>query len=146
MDDMTTVQDLKTVVEDFVEERDWAQFHSPKNLSMALAIEASELMDLFKWKTVEEAQEEASTDTDLQADEACSRCNQARPAGSVIQWAARSPSAGRSSAPTTASRRIIRSSITSVLIARRRGRSRRPTSGSWIGGRSHSAARASSLW
>ena len=58
MDDMTTVQDLKTVVEDFVEERDWAKFHSPKNLSMALAIEASELMDLFKWKTVEEAQEE----------------------------------------------------------------------------------------
>ena len=58
MDNTTTVQDLKTVVEDFVEERDWAKFHSPKNLSMALAIEASELMDLFKWKTVEEAQEE----------------------------------------------------------------------------------------
>jgi NTP pyrophosphatase (non-canonical NTP hydrolase) len=58
MDDTTTVQDLKTVVENFVEERDWAQFHSPKNLSMALAVEASELMDLFKWKTVEEAQEE----------------------------------------------------------------------------------------
>jgi len=58
MDDMTTVQDLKTAVEDFVQERDWAQFHSPKNLSMALAIEASELMDLFKWKTTEEAQEE----------------------------------------------------------------------------------------
>ena len=58
MDNTTTIQDLKTVVEDFVEERDWAQFHSPKNLSMALAIEASELMDLFKWKTVEEAQEE----------------------------------------------------------------------------------------
>ena len=58
MDNTTTVQDLKTVVEDFVEERDWTQFHSPKNLSMALAVEASELMDLFKWKTVEEAQEE----------------------------------------------------------------------------------------
>ena len=58
MDNTTTVQDLKTVVKDFVEERDWAQFHSPKNLSMALAVEASELMDLFKWKTVEEAQEE----------------------------------------------------------------------------------------
>ena len=58
MDNTITVQDLKTVVDDFVEERDWAQFHSPKNLSMALAVEASELMDLFKWKTVEEAQEE----------------------------------------------------------------------------------------
>ncbi len=58
MDDTTTVQDLKTVVDNFVDDRDWAQFHSPKNLSMALAVEASELMDLFKWKTVEEAQEE----------------------------------------------------------------------------------------
>ena len=58
MDDTTTVQNLKTLVEEFVEEREWAQFHSPKNLSMALAIEASELMDLFKWKTVEQAQEE----------------------------------------------------------------------------------------
>lgn len=58
MDEITTIEELKTTVEDFVEERDWAQFHSPKNLSMALAIEASELMELFKWKTVEEAKEE----------------------------------------------------------------------------------------
>ncbi len=58
MDDTTTVQDLKTVVDNFVDDRNWAQFHSPKNLSMALAVEASELMDLFKWKTTEEAQEE----------------------------------------------------------------------------------------
>jgi len=58
MDDTTTVQDLKTVVDNFIDDRDWAQFHSPKNLSMALAVEASELMDLFKWKTTEEAQEE----------------------------------------------------------------------------------------
>ena len=58
MDNTTTLQDLKTLVEVFVEKRDWAQFHSPKNLSMALSIEASELMDLFKWMTVEEAHEE----------------------------------------------------------------------------------------
>ncbi|MDP6734958.1 MAG: nucleotide pyrophosphohydrolase [Nitrospinaceae bacterium] len=58
MDDTTTVQDLKTAVDNFVDDRDWAQFHSPKNLSMALTVEASELMDLFKWKTTEEAQEE----------------------------------------------------------------------------------------
>ena len=49
MDTETTIADLKTQVEDFVKERDWAQFHTPKSLSMALAIEASELMDLFKW-------------------------------------------------------------------------------------------------
>ena len=61
MDIETTVADLKEEVEQFVSERDWAQFHSPKNLSMALAIEASELMDLFKWNTVEESKEIMAT-------------------------------------------------------------------------------------
>ena len=43
-DRSTTITELKKIVEDFVNERDWSQFHNPKNLSMALAIEASELM------------------------------------------------------------------------------------------------------
>ena len=34
--------------------RDWSQFHNPKNLSMALAIEAGELMDIFKWNSTQE--------------------------------------------------------------------------------------------
>ena len=48
-DKKTTVDNLKEFVKDFVDERDWSQFHNPKNISMALAIEASELMDIFKW-------------------------------------------------------------------------------------------------
>ncbi|MEM6330515.1 MAG: nucleotide pyrophosphohydrolase [Planctomycetota bacterium] len=48
-DDATTVAELKQIVATFVDERDWRQFHSPKNLSMALAIEASELMEHFQW-------------------------------------------------------------------------------------------------
>ncbi len=48
-DDATTVSELKQIVGDFVAERDWSQFHSPKNLSMALAIEAAELMEHFQW-------------------------------------------------------------------------------------------------
>ena len=57
MDDRsTTITELKKIVEDFVNERDWAQFHNPKNLSMALAIEASELMDIFKWNTNQEGE------------------------------------------------------------------------------------------
>ena len=47
-DKKTTVDNLKVFVKDFVDERDWSQFHNPKNISMALAIEASELMDIFK--------------------------------------------------------------------------------------------------
>ncbi len=40
---------LKGEVLAFAEEREWLQFHSPKNLSMAIASESAELMDLFLW-------------------------------------------------------------------------------------------------
>ena len=48
-DEKVTLVNLKELIENFVDERDWAQFHSAKNLSMAISIEAAELMDLFKW-------------------------------------------------------------------------------------------------
>lgn len=53
----TTVADLRNLVREFVEERDWRKFHSPKNLSMSLAIEVSELMEHFQWLTTEESRE-----------------------------------------------------------------------------------------
>jgi NTP pyrophosphatase (non-canonical NTP hydrolase) len=52
-DATTTVADLRQLVADFVAERDWSQFHTPKNVSMALAIEAAELMEHFQWLTPE---------------------------------------------------------------------------------------------
>ena len=48
-DQQTTIAELRALVRDFVEARDWGRFHSPKNLSMALAIEAAELMEHFQW-------------------------------------------------------------------------------------------------
>jgi dCTP diphosphatase len=39
----------------FVAERDWERFHSPKNLAMALAVEASELLEVFQWLTEEQS-------------------------------------------------------------------------------------------
>lgn len=54
-DQATTVANLRQMVSDFVQERDWQQFHSPKNLSMAMAIEASELMEHFQWIDGEES-------------------------------------------------------------------------------------------
>lgn len=48
-DEVATVAELKSLVEKFVAERDWEQFHSPKNLAMAIGVEAGELMDLFRW-------------------------------------------------------------------------------------------------
>ena len=41
----------------FVEERDWDQFHTPKNLSMALAVEAAEIMEHFQWLTPGESRD-----------------------------------------------------------------------------------------
>lgn len=52
-DENTTLADVRTIVRRFVDDRDWQQFHSPKNLSMALAIEAAELMEHFQWLTPE---------------------------------------------------------------------------------------------
>ena len=48
-DATTTVNTLRERVQAFVRERDWEQFHSPKNLSMALAAESGELMEHFLW-------------------------------------------------------------------------------------------------
>ena len=55
MDSKTTLADLRELVRRFVEERDWRQFHSPKNLSMSLAIEAAELMEHFQWIDIAES-------------------------------------------------------------------------------------------
>jgi NTP pyrophosphatase (non-canonical NTP hydrolase) len=52
-DHQTTITELRDLVRDFVDARDWQQFHSPKNLSMALAIEAAELMEHFQWISTE---------------------------------------------------------------------------------------------
>ena len=48
-DSTTTVDELRRVMATFVEERDWRQFHAPKNLAMALACEAAEFMEHFLW-------------------------------------------------------------------------------------------------
>ena len=48
-DEFTKVKELRDLVNAFVEDRNWRQFHTPKNLSMSVAIEAAELMELFQW-------------------------------------------------------------------------------------------------
>ncbi|MBX7165982.1 MAG: nucleotide pyrophosphohydrolase [Pirellulales bacterium] len=54
-DPTTTIATLRQLVAEFVAERNWRQFHTPKNLSMALAVEAAELMEHFQWLSPEEA-------------------------------------------------------------------------------------------
>ncbi len=54
MDSTITIAELKQKVQQFVHERDWQQFHSPKNLSMLIATEAAELMEPFRWSRTSE--------------------------------------------------------------------------------------------
>ena len=52
---MRDLEELKQRLRGFVAERDWEQFHSPKNLAMALSVEASELVELFQWLSEEQS-------------------------------------------------------------------------------------------
>ena len=52
---MKNWEDLKNILVEFRNERDWEQFHNPKDLALALSIEVSELNELFLWKKSEEA-------------------------------------------------------------------------------------------
>ncbi len=56
-DSTVTVEKLKAEMHQFVTERDWQQFHSPKNLSMSIAIEAAELMEHFQWLDQEQSRQ-----------------------------------------------------------------------------------------
>lgn len=62
----TTIRDLREAVRRFVDERDWSQFHDPKNLSMAIATEAAELMEHFRWLTGAQARDLRNSPQDLQ--------------------------------------------------------------------------------
>ena len=50
-----SLTNLKHRLRDFAAERDWDQFHSPKNLSMALSVEVAELLEHFQWLTEEQS-------------------------------------------------------------------------------------------
>lgn len=52
---MKDLESLKMRLRDFAAARDWDQFHSPKNLSMALIAEAAELVEHFQWLTEEQS-------------------------------------------------------------------------------------------
>jgi NTP pyrophosphatase (non-canonical NTP hydrolase) len=56
------VADVQQAVNDFRDARDWRQFHSPKNLSMSIAIEAAELMEHFQWLSPDQAANLVETD------------------------------------------------------------------------------------
>lgn len=60
---------LRDKLRDFAAARDWAQFHSPKNLSMALMVEVAELMEHFQWLTEERSANLPATDKQAVSEE-----------------------------------------------------------------------------
>lgn len=52
---ITTLEQLASAVRQFGRERDWHQFHDPKNLTAALIVEAAELLEPFQWLTAEQS-------------------------------------------------------------------------------------------
>ncbi len=55
---MSDIKELQNAIVHFREERDWKQFHNPKDLAICLSIEASELLETFLWKSSDEANQD----------------------------------------------------------------------------------------
>lgn len=64
-----SLRDLQQQLRRFAEERDWERFHSPKNLSMALSVEAAELLEHFQWLTEAQSASLSAIDRDAVAAE-----------------------------------------------------------------------------
>jgi NTP pyrophosphatase (non-canonical NTP hydrolase) len=56
MTDIIDINKFKQTFSEFVQQRDWDQVHNPKNIAMALTVEAAELLEIFQWLSPEEAQ------------------------------------------------------------------------------------------
>lgn len=55
---MTDIEEIINKLIDFRNERDWEQFHNPKDLALAINVEAGELLELFLWKKPDDADKE----------------------------------------------------------------------------------------
>lgn len=69
-DELTTIATLRDRVRGFSDAREWGRYHSPRNLAMALSVEASELLELFLWASDDGPQPPVAERTPKVADEA----------------------------------------------------------------------------
>ncbi len=49
-----SMEELRKIIKEFIRARDWEQYHAPKNLAMALSVEAAEIVEIFQWKKADE--------------------------------------------------------------------------------------------
>ena len=61
---MSDVNQLTRRILDFINDRDWNQFHNPKDLALSLVLESAEVMEHFQWKNNEEMQEHIKSNKD----------------------------------------------------------------------------------
>jgi NTP pyrophosphatase (non-canonical NTP hydrolase) len=54
---MSEIREITEKIKKFRDERDWMQFHDPKNMAVSIILEASELLEHFQWKTIEEVEQ-----------------------------------------------------------------------------------------
>jgi dCTP diphosphatase len=64
-DSTVTIRELKTIVNEFVAERNWEPFHHPKNLAMSISIEAAELMEHFQWTSSTDVYQHVDNDSPI---------------------------------------------------------------------------------
>lgn len=57
----STIRDLHTVLADFRDRRNWARFHTPKDLALSVSIESAELLELFQWKSDRDIEDAKAT-------------------------------------------------------------------------------------
>jgi len=67
---LTDFERLKAAIIQFRDDRDWAQFHDPKNLAAALSIEAAEMQELFLWQSNDASRRPGAADRQRVAEEA----------------------------------------------------------------------------
>ena len=69
MGDEERLDSLQKAYDVFVAERDWEQFHTPKNLALSLSLEAAEVLEIFQWKSDEQSRNLAPPDLENLEDE-----------------------------------------------------------------------------
>lgn len=66
---MSDISDLQQMINKFIQDRDWDQFHNPKDMALSLTLEASEVLEHFQWKNEAEVDKYIATHRDDVADE-----------------------------------------------------------------------------
>jgi dCTP diphosphatase len=61
-DKTATIESLRQLMREFVSEREWGKYHTPRNLAASTAVEAAELLELYQWLTPEEAADKSRND------------------------------------------------------------------------------------